>query len=283
MGNILYIAPALVLVLGILYYAIVDTAVVSTWDWNGISPDHVFVGPKNYAGLVGDQVFWTALRNTGAFALTIPISLGIGMVAAVMAASRVRLSRILRVIVFIPLIVSPAVMAPVFRFMLSPDGTVNTMLSFVGLHGLARPWLANPGTALLSLAMINIWMTTGLAFIFYSAALAAIDERVIEAARIDGAGNFRVIWSFVVPLTKSTTSALLVLTIIGVFKVFEVPYLVSAGGPANSTQFLGTYIYQQSVTDFRFGYGAAVTVVMIIAALALASLQLVRYRRGENA
>ncbi len=274
-----YALPSILLVFGVLYYAMVYTGVISTWDWNGISPDHKFVGLGNYAKLVQDPVIWLALRNTLIYALVIPVTLGLGMVMAVMAASSLRGRSIAKVLVFVPVILSPAVMAPVFRSMYEPEGTVNSVLRFIGLGDLAHPWLADPNTALVSLMTINVWASTGMAFIFYTAALTAIDKEVIEAARLDGAGNWRLIGRVIVPLTRSTSSALIILNIIGLLKTFELPYLVTSAGPAHATEFLGTYLYEQSISNFKFGYAGAITVVLVVLALVLSIGQVRQYRK----
>nr|WP_231980038.1 sugar ABC transporter permease [Tessaracoccus coleopterorum] len=122
--------------------------------------------------------------------------------------------------------------------------------------------------------MIQIWSGTGFCFVLYLAGLSQIDTSVIEAARIDGAGNARLLWSVILPMVRQTTITLFVLTTIGTIKIFDIPQIITQGGPANSTQFLATYIYQQAIQNYAAGYGAALTVLLVITCLVLAFLQL---------
>jgi len=281
-SGVLYALPAAALVFGLLYYSIGYTAQVSFWQWNGISPTHQAIGLGNYLHLLQDPVFWQCIRNTAEFALTIPLTLGLGLFFAVAVHSRLHLRGIIKVIVFIPVVLSPAVMAPVFRGMFAPDGTINNLLTYCGLGGLAHPWLADPHTSLLALMTVSIWEWTGLSFLLYTAALSGIDQDILEAARLDGVGNWRMIGSFVIPLTRGTTASLLILSLIGLLKTFDIPYLVTSGGPVHSTEFLGTYLYTQSITNFKFGYGSAITIVIILLALVLAGVQLRGYRAAVS-
>ncbi|NHB84368.1 sugar ABC transporter permease [Tessaracoccus sp. HDW20] len=144
----------------------------------------------------------------------------------------------------------------------------------IGLGAFSHAWLADPNTAIWVLGLIQIWSGTGFCFVLYLAGLSQIDTSVIEAARIDGAGNARLLWSVILPMVRQTTITLFVLTTIGTIKIFDIPQIITQGGPANSTQFLATYIYQQAIQNYAAGYGAALTVLLVITCLVLAFLQL---------
>jgi raffinose/stachyose/melibiose transport system permease protein len=149
------------------------------------------------------------------------------------------------------------------------------------LGTLSHAWLADPATAIWVLGLIQIWSGTGFCFVLYLAGLSQIDGSVIEAARMDGAGNLRMVWSILLPMVRQSTVTLVVLSTIGTIKIFDIPQIITQGGPANSTQFLATYIYQQTIKNYAAGYGAALTVVLVIACLGLAMLQL-RMSRKDN-
>jgi len=169
-------------------------------------------------------------------------------------------------------------MAPVFRQIFAADGQFNWVLEHIGLGFIAQPWLAQSSTALPVIMSITIWEWTGLAFILYFAAMGQIDPSVLEAARIDGAGNLRTVVSIIWPGVRGTTVALLTVTAIGALKTFDVPYLVTLGGPNYATEFLGTFIYREGIPQSNVGYAAALSILLLVLALGIAVLLQVRGR-----
>ncbi|WP_433362372.1 carbohydrate ABC transporter permease [Actinoplanes sp. CA-142083] len=266
-----WILPALVLSVGLIYYGIAYTGYISTLNWDGISPGPESVGGKNYTRIFHDPVFWTAVRHTVVFfVVTFAIQTILGLAFAVMAHSRLRLAGLYKVIVFIPVVLAPAIMAPVFRHMFAPDGELNAVLSHVGLGSLAQPWIGQTSTALPVIMFITIWEWTGVTFVLYYAAMTQVDPSVLEAARMDGAGNWRTLRSIIWPELRGTTIALAILGAIGALKTFDVPYLVTIGGPNYATEFLGTYIYRQTIPLAHVGYGAALSIILLVVALIMA-------------
>jgi raffinose/stachyose/melibiose transport system permease protein len=266
-----WILPALVLSVGLIYYGIGYTGYISTLNWDGISPGPESVGTKNYTRILHDPVFWTAVRHTVVFfVVTFAIQTLLGLAFAVMAHSRLRLAGLYKVIVFIPVVLAPAIMAPVFRHMFAPDGELNAVLSHVGLGSLTQPWIGQTSTALPVIMFITIWEWTGVTFVLYYAAMTQVDPSVLEAARMDGAGNWRTLRSIIWPELRGTTIALAILGAIGALKTFDVPYLVTIGGPNYATEFLGTYIYRQTIPLAHVGYGAALSIILLVVALVMA-------------
>jgi raffinose/stachyose/melibiose transport system permease protein len=266
-----WILPALVLSVGLIYYAIGYTAYISTLNWDGISPDPPQVGAQNYTRIFHDPVFWTAVRHTAVFfVVTFVLQTLLGLVLAVLMHARLRLAALYKVIVFIPVVLAPAIMAPVFRHMFAPDGELNSVLHFVGLGSLAQPWIGQTSTALPVIMFITIWEWTGVTFVLYYAAMTQIEPSVLEAARMDGAGNIRTLVSIIWPELRGTTIALGMLGAIGALKTFDVPYLVTIGGPNYATEFLGTYIYRQTIPLSHVGYGGALSIILLVVALVAA-------------
>ncbi len=280
-SNYLFLVPAVVLMGALVYFSLGYTAYLSTLDTNGISPKSEFVGLANFVRVFSDPGFWMAVRNVGIFFLLIPVQLALGFGFAVVLGSRIKFPTIYKVVIFLPVVLAPAVMAPVFVQMFSPGGQIHALLEALGLGSLAHAWLADPSTAIWVLGLIQIWSGTGFCFVLYLAGLSQIDGSVIEAARMDGAGNLRMVWSILLPMVRQSTVTLVVLSTIGTIKIFDIPQIITQGGPANSTQFLATYIYQQTIKNYAAGYGAALTVVLVIACLGLAMLQL-RMSRRDN-
>jgi ABC-type sugar transport system permease subunit len=266
-----WIIPALVLSAGLIYYCIGYTGFLSTLNWDGASPDQESVGLKNYVNLFNDPVFWKAIGHTVSFFIvTFVVQTAIGVVFAVIMHSKLRLAVIYKVIIFVPVVLAPAIMAPVFRQIFAADGQLNWVLSHIGLGFLAQPWIGQDSTALPVIMAITIWQWTGLTFVLYYAAMSQIEPSLLEAARIDGAGNIRTLTAIIWPSLRGTTLALGILSAIGALKTFDVPWLVTVAGPNNSTQFLGTYIYQMTIQLAHVGYGAALSIVLLVIALVMA-------------
>jgi raffinose/stachyose/melibiose transport system permease protein len=278
-SNYLYLLPAVALVGGIIYYSIGYTVWLSFFDWDGISPDKVAVGFGNYIQAFTDPIFWKSLGNMGLFVSTVIIQLVLGLGIAMLMHSNILGKAVYKVIVFIPVVLAPAIMAPIYRQILAPDGYFNDTLRSVGLGSLAHPWLADPHTALWALVAINVWQWTGLSFLLYYAALGQVDASLIEAARLDGVGTWKLLRHILIPQVNSTTLTLLILGVIGVLKTFDLPYLVTSGGPANSTQFLSTYIFLEGLTNLHAGYGAALSILLLLLSLIFTAYQIARYRR----
>jgi raffinose/stachyose/melibiose transport system permease protein len=274
-----WILPALVLSAGLIYYCIGYTGFLSSLNWDGASPDPQSIGLKNYTNLFVDPVFWKAIWHTVSFfVVTFVVQTAIGVVFAVIMHSRIKLAVLYKVIIFVPVVLAPAIMAPVFRQIFAADGQFNWVLTHIGLDSLTQPWIGQDSTALPVIMTITIWQWTGLTFVLYYAAMSQIDPSLLEAARIDGAGNIRTLTSIIWPSLRGTTLALGILSAIGALKTFDVPWLVTIAGPNNSTQFLGTYIYQMTIQLAHVGYGAALSIVLLIIALVMAIIMQVAGR-----
>ncbi|WP_243062316.1 carbohydrate ABC transporter permease [Humibacter sp. RRB41] len=266
-----WILPALVLGIGLIYYCIGYTGFISLLDWDGLSPEPEWVGVHNYIAIFQDPVFWKAASHTVLFFIvTFGLQTFLGLVFAVMMHSKIRLGVLYKIIVFVPVVLAPAIMAPVFRQMFAANGQFNWLLDHIGLGFLAQPWIGQESTALPVIMVITIWQWTGLTFVLYFAAMSQIDQSMIEAARIDGAGNVRTLISIIWPSVRGTTVALAILSAIGALKTFDVPWLVTIAGPNNATQFLGTYIYQTTIQLAHAGYGAALSIILLVVALVMA-------------
>lgn len=283
-AGMIWILPALVLVIGMIYFAIGYTGYVSTLDWNGfiLSPSES-VGGDNFTQMFQDSVFWLAIWHTVIFfVVTFAVQTTIGFTFAALMHSKLKLAPVYKVIIFVPTVLAPATMAPVFRSIFDADGQFNWVLRHVGLGDLAHPWLADSATAMPVVMAITIWQWTGLTFILFYAAMAQIEPEVLEAARIDGASNLRTLVSIIWPMCKGTTIALATLGIIGALKTFDVPYLVTKAGPNHATEFLGTYIYQTMVAEKHFGYAAAISIALLVLAIGGGVLMNLRRRSDES-
>ncbi len=278
-----WLVPAMALCVGLIYYSVGYVGFMSTLEWDGVSPVSRPVGAQNYVDAFRDPIFWTAIRNTVVFfVFSFLIQTALGIIFAAIMHSKVKLAVVYKIIIFLPVILAPSIMAPVFRQIFSANGAFNGFLETIGLGFLAHPWLADSATALPVLMAVTIWHFTGLTFILYFAAMGQIEPEIMEAARIDGAGNLRTLWSIVLPGVRGTTIAIFILSIIGALKTFDIPYLVTLGGPNYATEFLGTLIYRESIPLANAGYGAAVSIILLVLALGLSMIVNVRGQRKER-
>lgn len=262
-----WILPAFLFLIAIIYYSIFYTFNLSTFDWNGLDPTREFVGLQNFAKLFKDKIVLICLKNTVVyFIVTFVVQNSLGFIFAAILHSNVKLRTVHKCLIFIPNILAPATMAPVFRLMFSPQGMLQSFFNTIGLD-ITVNWLANPDTALYILMAVAIWQYTGMSFILYYAAMSQIDHQILEAARLDGAGNIRTLITMVLPHCKGTTVSMAMLGLIGSLKTFDIPYLITTGGPNHATEFLGTYIYRQGIRQSHLGYAAALSVVLLVMAV----------------
>ncbi|MGN6446345.1 carbohydrate ABC transporter permease [Amnibacterium sp.] len=280
----LYILPALILIVGIIYVGIGYTGWVSTLDWNGIDPTTRSVGIGNYVELVGDPVFWAAIGHFVVFAIvTILVQMALGLLMAILLGGNAVLGRpVYKVLLFIPVVLAPAAVATAFRSIMSPDGALNDLLGAVGIPAGSIAWLADPHIAVYSLAAINIWQWTGLSFLLYQAALSQIDQNLFEASAIDGATGWQTFWYVLLPQLSGTHATLALTGVIGALKTFDIVYLTTGGGPGHATEFVTTYIYSEVVEQFHAGYSAALSIVLLVLALLLTAVQIRVYHFGED-
>ena len=205
----------------------------------------------------------------------------LGLSMAILLRSKVRFKIVYKIIFFFPNIISIAVVAYVFNRIYDNNfGELNYFLEMIKLNILTHPWLGDPDTALYCLMVANIWQWTGFSFLLYHAGLTQINEDLYESARIDGANIFNIVRNIVIPLLKPTHIALLILGVIGTLKTFDIIYLTTRGGPARSTEFLSTYVFQKGIIEFKASYASTIALMIVLIALALTIIQVKAYKRG---
>ena len=269
----LYLLPALIVVVGVVHLGIIANGYYSFFDWNGISPTRKFIGLRNYTQMLSDPVFWSSLRNTLVFGIgTIALQMFFGFCLAAVVRTRAVLRGLLRTLAFIPVVLAPAIVATSFRFLLTPEGAFNHLLGWIGI-GTQHAWLGDPSTALATVILINVWQYTGYSFLIYDAAMGQIDSSILEASLIDGASTRQILMKVVSPLLNGSHLVLIILGLVSALKTFDLVYLTTAGGPGTSTQVLAGYIYRQVIGQFHAGYGAALSITVVILALIFSTVQ----------
>ena len=261
--------PATVLVGGLLVFPIAEATYYSFTSWNGETAH--FVGFGSYSQLLFHT---TAIRqifeNNLAVVLSIPFGLFFALVAAFLTSLKVPGWRLFRFIVFLPVALSWVVIGIIFSNFLTPGQGLDSLLNGVGLHSIALDWLGSTHTALPALLATFNWALFGINTVIFMTGLASIPPEVVEAARVDGAGFFKILRHVVMPLIgRFVRLAFLVTMISGFSGMFGLIYVMTAGGPGFSTTTLEFQIYQSAFTLGNFGQAAALGIFLLLIMLAV--------------
>ncbi|MBI2001063.1 MAG: ABC transporter permease subunit [candidate division NC10 bacterium] len=254
----LFLAPYLAVLLLFFLLPALFSAVMSLTNWRIVGAPG-FVGLHNYRRLLNDPLFFTALRNTTAYTLTIvPTMALLGLGLAVLLNQRLRGRVATRLSVFASYVIMVSVVGIIWRWILDPTGAglLNFYLAKLGLGPV--PWLASPDTAMLSIILATIWWTAGYNMVMYLAGLQEISLELREAVRIDGANAWQEFWYLVLPSLKPVTFFVVVVSIAKSFQVFGQVYVMTQGGPSNSTLTIVNYLYVVGFTWYEMGYAAAI-------------------------
>jgi raffinose/stachyose/melibiose transport system permease protein len=269
----LLITPGLLFIFGLILIPIAIAIFLSFTNYDGV--DFHMIGFANYIELFfHDSVFWSSLRNAlflGICFILLQHPLAVFM--AIVTPYCGRWERPLRVIIFIPSIISTFVTSQMWVSLLSAQfGLVNRILVSNGLSSWQQDWLGNPSIAIFSIIFVAMWQGFGYAYLLYYTGIKSIPTDMHEAAVVDGASKLQYNIKVVLPLLMPVIRVNVILAIVAGFKQMETVFLMTGGGPANSTQFLGTYLYYKAFRDGLFGYGNAISVLFVIFCLTITLL-----------
>ena len=272
MQGYILLLPAVAVYALFALYPMIDVFVLSFSEWNGLSPNKVFVGFENYRSVMQDDpVFWGAFRNTlvwTALAVTIPNLIGFGLALALNQNIAGRSS--LRIAFYLPVIIAPIAVATIWRWMYDPFfGLFNGLLTSWHLQGWVLDWLGSKKVALWSLFAAHVWQSVGFSMVLFLAGLQGVSATLMEAARIDGAGRYRVFRHVTLPALRATIAIVIVLSLINSLKAFDIVYGMTGGGPAQSTQMLAMWAYTQAMQLGSFGKGSAISVILLLITLTI--------------
>ena len=268
----LYLLPALAALALWNYYPLVFLVDLSFHRLDATSPVPTWVGLANYRELFTDPLFWRVLRNTAIYTfLTVPLSIGLGLGLAVALNQKLLGARLLRTLFYTPVILPTVAAATITLWICNADyGLANYLLELIGLPPIG--WLTDSSYALWTLIAVGVWKTFGYFMLVYLAALQALPQTVLEAARLDGARPWDRFWSITWPLLRPTTWFASVIALILSFQAFDFINIMTQGGPSNATNLLVFYIYQHGFQYFRLGFAAASAVAMFALVYGLTAL-----------
>ena len=276
-----FVVPGLALVIGFKLVPLLRGMWLSLLETKGFA-DPTFTGLDNYTQLFSDPVVLRSFRNALVVLATLPVWIILPLILAVLIFQRSPGWKFFRAAYFIPYMVAPIVVGIMFRQILAPDGPLNAVLRGVGLAPLAIEWLNGPTSSLLALAGVALWSFFGLGVLTYLSGLATIPDEVIEAARLDGAGFWRLLGQIILPMIKPIVGYWTVLCTSGVLIwMFPLIYALTKGGPGNATMLPEYLVF---ITTFQFlnrGYGAAIGTTLFVF-VALISAFVVRYMYSQG-
>jgi len=280
----LFVLPLFALFAIFIVYPIIFNIYISFFEWNGVRPEMTFIGFGNYAKLIVDPVMLKVLRNFITFAIfTILIQAFLGISFASFFIRRIKGSAFFRTVFYIPVIATPAIVGNIFSRILEANrGHLNEALRAIGLDFLAVPWLADPKYALWCIIAINIWQWTSYSMLMYYVNMLNIPSDIYEAATVDGASPGQQFFRITIPLLRNTHFTLFIMGVLGSLKTFDLPFVLTGGGPVNATEFFPTYIHRKSFDLFDQGGASAITVVMLIIAMIITLAQVMLYTRGNK-
>jgi len=282
----LFILPGFAFLLFWIVFPMIKAFQISLFEWN-IMPNSssVFLGIQNYARAARDSLFWLAVKNSFFYALATVIGqLLLGLLVAIIL-DRIAHGKIFfRTLYYLPVVTSWVVCSLLFKFIFnsSPAGLVNYVL-VKSLHLLPEPvtWLNEPGTAFIALYALGIWKGIGWTMVIFLAAIQAIPEDLHQAALVDGANEWQYARKITIPLLIPTIVLTSIMLTIGAFQTYIPIALITRGDPIHRTEVILSYMYEQAFTNRDFGYGSALSYILIIIVFAISQVQM-KLKKEEN-
>ncbi len=271
-----FLAPALFFYLLYFVIPVPMSFFYSFFKWNGITPDKEFIGLKNWFLLFQDEVFWRSVMNNFILVImSIIIQIPMGIILGSLVSSKIKGARMFKLLYFVPMTLSAVAIGLIWTFIYEPNfGVINTMLDSLGLSHLATGWLGDPETAFGAVILTISWEYIPFYMILFAAAISSIPRELNEAAYIDGATETQGFFKITIPLISNTIRTSCVLALTGSLKYFGLIFVMTEGGPSHSTELMATYMYKQSFTNFRMGYGSTIASFMFILSIILTVITL---------
>jgi multiple sugar transport system permease protein/alpha-1,4-digalacturonate transport system permease protein len=261
---------------------VVATLLLAFTEWNSYSTPE-WVGLDNFRRMFDSDNFWAALSNTTYYAVGhIPLTLAASLGLAVLLNQKLRGVGVLRTAFFFPYITSLVAVAVVWNMLLSPEvGPVNQLLTALGMDN-PPGWTTSTDWAMPAVIITSVWRDMGYYMVLYLAGLQTIPQELYEAARVDGAGPWKRFWHVTLPGLRHTTFFVLVMLTVASFKVFDLIQVMTEGGPGRSTLVLSQLIFREGITQGRFGYSSAISLVLFLLVMGITVIQFRLQRRHER-
>ncbi|MBE6821932.1 MAG: sugar ABC transporter permease [Ruminococcaceae bacterium] len=261
----IFVVPTMIIFIGIVFVPILISSYYSLLEWNGVGQG-TFIGLQNYVEMFTSSRALNSIKNSLLFAAaSVFLELPVSLLLALILAHGVKGEGFYRTVYFIPVLISTTVIAQLWSKIYNADyGLLNTLLKTIGLGSLAQDWLGQTETALVASFIPTLWQYVGYHMLLMYAGAKSISKEIFEAAKIDGASSTRMAFSITIPLMKPILKVSLIFALIGSFKVFDLVYVLTKGGPFFTTEVPSTLMYTTIFDTYRYGYGSAISVFIIV-------------------
>jgi multiple sugar transport system permease protein len=281
----LLVVPAIILIVGLSIFPLIQSLLLSFQRWDLQSQEHPFIGLQNYRDALTDPRVWGALQNTGIIvvaAVALEFLLGLGL--ALLFAGDFKGKRLAMPLLMLPVMVVPIVVGLTWRMLWDNQyGAINQTLSWIAGRDVNILWLAHRDSALFAMVVTDVWQWTPFMFLVLLAGLSSVNPELYEAAALDGAGWWQSLRDVSLPGIARVIAVAIIFRALDAFKIFDLVYMFTQGGPGTSTESISWYIYQLGFKFFRLGYASAVSFLVVILLTILATLYVGRFVRGSEA
>ncbi|UGA54208.1 carbohydrate ABC transporter permease [Vibrio sp. VB16] len=258
----LFLAPGLIVFLIYVVYPILSSIWLSFYEWDGLG-EKVWVGFANYQELFNSEAFYTALKNNVLWLVFFMLAPPIGLAIALFLNQQVRGIRVVKSLFFFPFVISQVVVGLVFSWFYDPNfGLLNIAFGWFGMEPISI--LADEDLVTYGIIAAGLWPQISYCMILYLTGLNNLDPEQLEAARLDGAKRFKMLWYVVIPQLRPATFIAIVVTVIGALRSFDLVAVMTTGGPWGSSTVLAYLMYEESIFNYRMGYGASVAVMLFL-------------------
>jgi raffinose/stachyose/melibiose transport system permease protein len=284
-----WLSPSIILFGIFLIYPIVFSIILSFFEWRGYSADIFgnFIGFQNFIKLFHDGLYWQSLKNTLILVLVVVFLQNAAalFLALILYFGKFKYGNIIRAIIFFPGVISAIIIGLVFRKFLELSGPVNVLLKSIGLDALAMPWLATKSLTIWIVSIVTIWQWVGYNMVIFYAGLQNVENSLLEAAYIDGASMTQAISKIVIPMLKPVIFLSMILNFIGGFRIYDIIWATTRGGPVHSSEVLTTYMYYQSFQSngpSNMGYASAISVTLTLIVIIFAAVRIKFFAKDSS-
>lgn len=275
----MFMLPGLILLTLFVIWPIIYSVPLAFTDYSVIS-DKKYVGLDNFAYAFKDPNFIKSMINSILYIIIVPVIQIVSILMAVAVNSKIKGVKFFRAAYYIPVITSTVAVSIIWGWLFSSKGSINQLLIFLGVLKEPINWLSNEHTALGTLMFITLWKGLGYYMMIYLAGLQSIPSELKEAAMIDGATKMKVTRYVTIPMLKPQIVLCSLMSLMGAIRVFDEPFVLTKGGPGNATLTSSLYIYQQGFSEFKFGYSAALGLIVSVVVLALSIIVFIYNKKG---
>ena len=276
----LFLLPAAIILLVFFFIPFFQTFVLSFQDYSNSLYNSTFAGFDNYIKLFQSPIFYKVLLNTFIYLIVaVPILAIVPLFLAILLNQKIRGVTLYKILIYLPVIVSIVVAAIAFKWLFADSGILNFIVTSLGFESIG--WLTNPKWALYSVIIVTVWKGIGYYMMIYLAALMSVPSELYEACDIDGAGFFRKHLTVTIPHIMPTIALVTTISAISAMRVFSDIYVMTKGGPLNSSKTIVYYIYERAFENLDLGFASAMAVVLLVIVLALSLINILCFEKNR--